>query len=388
MYQSSDAKKKPDTKGVVMQPLLNIEPKHYIVPILHLLIGLVNKAWTSMGHFLDEFVENISLDEAKIKDEKIEIENVIAYLNDEIDIYTVTKIIALEEAGETDMNNSEAKELYKDSLSILKTLSGQKKKESKKLKTVKLKLELEQQKRAGNVNGIDNLLLGFLEERNIKKQHFHGGSMNGVCCRRLLDNVDVIFENIQSMVKDKIAKKDENNKQNIELLFGVIDTFKDLFECMDIVFSKLRILDPSEVEIKEIGKAIKVLEGLWKKLDLNITPKMHILTCHTLDQVIMFGGIADKVEDFVEKAHQIGKKLDHLVSRMSSQSFRQQELVKIRRQWLTSDPLVSNQLSTIQKQRKRNINYSPEKKPTRSEMHKRIKTEKRKDVMVKILNEE
>ena len=301
----------------------------------------------------------------------------------------MTKIIALEEeAGETDMNNSEAKELYKDSLSILKTLSGQKKKESKKLKTVKLKLELEQQKRAGNVNGIDNLLLGFLEERNIKKQHFHGGSMNGVCCRRLLDNVDVIFENIQSMVKDKIAKNDENNKQNIELLFGVIDTFKDLFECMDIVFSKLRILDPSEVEIKEIGKAIKVLEGLWKKLDLNITPKMHILTCHTLDQVIMFGGIADKVEDFVEKAHQIGKKLDHLVSRMSSQSFRQQELVKIRRQWLTSDPLVSNQLSTIQKQRKRNINYSPEKKPTRSEMHKRIKTEKRKGVMVKILNKE
>ena len=123
----------------------------------------------------------------------------------------------------------------------------------------------------------------------------------------------------------------------------------------------MRILDPSEVEIKEIGKAIKVLEGLWKKLDLNITPKMHILTCHTLDQVIMFGGIADKVEDFVEKAHQMGKKLDHLVSRMSSQSFRQQELVKIRRQWLTSDPLVSNQLSKIQKQRKRNINYSPEK---------------------------
>ena len=93
-----------------------------------------------------------------------------------------------------------------------------------------MKLELEQQKRAGNVNGIDNLLLGFVEERKIKKQHFHGGSMNGVCCRRLLDNVDVIFENIQSMVKDKIAKNDENNEHKIPLLFGVIDTFKELFE--------------------------------------------------------------------------------------------------------------------------------------------------------------
>ena len=41
------------------------------------------------------------------------------------------------------------------------------------------------------------------------------------------------------------------------------------------------------------------------ELDLNITPNMHILTRHTLDQLIMFGGIVDKVEDFVEKAHHI-----------------------------------------------------------------------------------
>ena len=69
-----------------------------------------------------------------------------------------------------------------------------------------------------------------------------------------------------------------------------------------------------------------------------------ILFLHAMDQVYKFGGIADMVEDFVEKAHQEGKKLDHLVARMSSQSFRQQELVKIHRQWLKSDPDILSQI--------------------------------------------
>ena len=77
--------------------------------------------------------------------------------------------------------------------------------------------------------------------------------------------------------------------------------------------------------------AIQGLEKLWRELYLTITPKMHILTNHTIDQVIQFGGIVDKVEDFVEKFHQTGKRLDHLVAQMNSQCFRQKELVKIRR---------------------------------------------------------
>ena len=62
--------------------------------------------------------------------------------------------------------------------------------------------------------------------------------------------------------------------------------FKSLFECMDLVFSKLRILDPSDDEINYIEEVINALEDLWLQLNLKITPKMHILTCITLDQRI------------------------------------------------------------------------------------------------------
>ena len=105
-------------------------------------------------------------------------------------------------------------------------------------------------------------------------------------------------------------------------------------------------------EIEKTKKAIRVLKHLWEDLELLKGPKLHILFDHTIEQVELFGGIADLVKDFVEKYHQIGKKLDYLVARMSVQSFRQQEMVKIRRQWLATNPLVHNQIYKVTESRK------------------------------------
>ena len=55
----------------------------------------------------------------------------------------------------------------------------------------------------------------------------------------------------------------------------------------------------------------------------------------------------------MEKYHQVGKRLDYLVARMSTQSFRKQELVKIRRQWLSTNPLVHNRIDSVQQHLKR-----------------------------------
>ena len=92
MYANNTKKPKSqklDTKGVVMPPQLNIEPCDYIVPILHLMIGLVNKAWISLIHFFDEFVENISDYEATLKDEMLLLNIEIEEIKEESDIFTV-----------------------------------------------------------------------------------------------------------------------------------------------------------------------------------------------------------------------------------------------------------------------------------------------------------
>lgn len=52
LHQQSISKPsfKPATKGVIMPPLLDFEPSDYMTPLLHLLIGIVNKGRSSMGH--------------------------------------------------------------------------------------------------------------------------------------------------------------------------------------------------------------------------------------------------------------------------------------------------------------------------------------------------
>ena len=158
------------------------------------------------------------------------------------------------------------------------------------------------------------------------------------------------------------------------LLTNTINLFQFLFETMDNVFSGLCIISPVENEINDLQNAIKMLESVWRELDLNITPKAHILFVHAVEQVRRFGGIADLVEDFIEKAHQTGKQLDHLAARMCSQGFRQQELVKIRRQWLQSDPLVSRQVSKIRETQRRKFKNIPSGRNTKCNRIKKIKS--------------
>ena len=123
----------------------------------------------------------------------------------------------------------------------------------------------------------------------------------------------------------------------------VLQRFNEIFETMNTVFFFLRILSPTPIEIENIRKAISVLETLWNEMELKYSPKAYILLFRTLDQIDRFGGIADLVEDFIEKFHQT----DHLVVQMSSQCFRQQELCKIRRQCLSNNPFVQTQIATV-----------------------------------------
>ena len=75
-------------------------------------------------------------------------------------------------------------------------------------------LVAEREKRSDNENGIAHLLFTILETCNIKKQHFHGSSMNGVSCHHLLDNLDIIFPEIEKVVLERLncAKTSKTEK--------------------------------------------------------------------------------------------------------------------------------------------------------------------------------
>ena len=375
---NSKKPKQLDTKGVVMKPLFDIEPCFYIVPLLHLLIGVVNKLWSSLLLFLEEFVEKITIRESDLKESIKDSDRRINAVDEEMEVLTVNKQMACEEYAIT--NSIDAKNIINCTRDSIKKQKELKAKLNQALRKYKKDLVSERLKRKGDIRGMEHLLHEILEQSNIKKQHIHGGSMNRVCCRRLLDNTDEIFDKIRNVISDKINNQNKSS-QVIHKITLMIQKFQDLFELVDLVFYRLRILDPTPEEMKETKKAIGILSILWKEIELKKGPKLHILFDHAMVQVMLFKGIADLVEDFVEKFHQVGKQLDHLVARMSAKSFRQQEMVKIRRQWLTSNPLVCNHIDSVNMQRKRNINDLPNIQRTKKlsaikQERKRVKREK------------
>ena len=167
-----------DSKGVIMNPQILVEPAMYIVPILHLLIGIVNKIWLSMCYFLDKFVELVTSTEADLKEKCQLYEQVINDIKDEIDIHTVNKNYACAEAN----TDPDAKKLYQESCENLKSLEADQKILAKNLKEIKGMLEIEKKIHINNKNGIYNHLYAILEGSKISRQTFHGGSMNGVSC--------------------------------------------------------------------------------------------------------------------------------------------------------------------------------------------------------------
>ena len=68
---------------------------------------------------------------------------------------------------------------------------------------------------------------------------------------------------------ERLHKRSYVNTKKVNILTLVLDDFMPVFEVMDVVFSKLRILDPTPEEIESTEKGIHVLEKLWEKLDLN-----------------------------------------------------------------------------------------------------------------------
>ena len=106
--------------------------------------------------------------------------------------------------------------------------------------------------------------------------------MNGICSRHLLDNAESIFEEIQRLTLEQLKMKKDNNDKDVEILTTPLDGIISLFEIIDLVFSTLRILDLSPVEIEVAEKGILKLEEMWRKLDSSITSKCHMLFKHTI----------------------------------------------------------------------------------------------------------
>ena len=400
--------KKPDTKGVKSMPQWRIEPRRLIVPLLHLEIGLLNKAWTCLNNYLDLNVENISEKEMKLRQDLNEKNDSITDVEETIQLTMVQKqavhdhlsslrtqlaqakkdlksknkpadapltkeqkSIHLERQRLLESSINDAKKLKQDLQE--KLIENKENKTKLRAKAMKLKKEVDaiMKMRLGDEDGLDTKIEGILNTTaKIYPQAFHRGEMNGVCCLRFLNNIEEIMAKVSEVSHERLKTTRQNNKENkmactSDELTQIVADYTNLFRVMDLSFSLLRIPAPTKDEIEEARKAVFVLEHLWNKMEINITPKAHVMFTHAVEQFEMFGGIADKVEDFIEKAHQLGKKLEYLTSRLPTNCYRRRQLIHINRMWLQQNPEVQEQTKQVRTLSKRKLKVIHPKPPSK-----------------------
>ncbi len=139
-------------------------------------------------------------------------------------------------------------------------------------------------------------------------------STNSDCVDCLSDLMGLEYNSmyLPFMQECQLLELPENGRCNDAEVTLITEGYAVILHIFDAIFSYARLPSCTVTEELVADLRIFVQEGLrlWRGLDLSITPKVHAIEDHLCDQMLLFKGIGDLGEDFVEQSHQDGIK-DH-----------------------------------------------------------------------------
>ena len=282
-----------ERRGVKMAPLCpSIEPGRCTIPLLHCMMGMVNKCWDMLMTFIDNNVEVLPEDEQLLRNQMDRQKLRCKALEDQIQ--QKTKDISLN-FGRRIGANKQLREMQKKNknlhpsllqvglfgISILQVrddlnnqleidraekarLEGMKRDERLELSKTRKDVKTAKTERLKKDGGISSKAEQILfEEANVNKAAYHGGQFEGGSCIRILDNNSKIMEELKSVCDLHLQipreHRDSCSQEELDAQFKMIS---NLFLALDAAFSLLRLVKPTDDEIKETKKAVSVLQNL------------------------------------------------------------------------------------------------------------------------------
>jgi hypothetical protein len=171
----------------------------------------------------------------------------------------------------------------------------------------------------------------------------------------------IIMDDIASVCHEFIEIRRMSNISlpcpTIEFMDDIIDKHRRLFQAQDAVYSHLRIINPTNQEMRQTRENIDLMKVLWREMELSETLKAHLIFFHAANDQLKYGGLGDKIEDPLERRHQEQMRLDRILSKMSC-SFHRKMLTQYKYEWRNSNPLVVDRIEEVKTQtsRKRKTN--------------------------------
>ena len=144
----------------------------------------------------------------------------------------------------------------------------------------------------------DEILLAF----NIQRQKYHGGELSSGNCRILMRNAAAIMSSVSELLNELPPEQQRGSAEDIEQF---CETLTRLLQHLDALTS---IVYKTEDEITEEDKTkfdnhCMKLDRLWKRCDLGLPVKLHVLVQHMRDYL----GNGRHTEEFMEQHHQVAR---------------------------------------------------------------------------------
>ena len=294
--------KQSNKVGVKEAALLNVPAHRYICPLLHLLLGIVND-------ILSKGIVPLALRLDGCSDRELQVRAMLQEI----------------ESGE-------------------RTGGG---------KTLKSELKKLIKKRTNLNVGTDTAIRDELTKSGLFFERYHGGTLTGNYCKKLCEEAEEMMKKCENIclgkIKDMQTVEGTNNLpehvpsvEECQTLFG---NLAKLLSMVDVVFADLNLLAPTTNEIDRVRKNLLAMEKLWNIVGLPWTPKVHLLFRHCVDDMERYGGLGDKVEQSIEKRHQLQVRMTLRLRTMRNVNDR---LVKqYEYEWRASHPRVKQIITDV-----------------------------------------
>mmetsp|Transcript_22814 Transcript_22814/g.32611 ORF Transcript_22814/g.32611 Transcript_22814/m.32611 type:complete len:415 (+) Transcript_22814:104-1348(+) len=151
-------------------------------------------------------------------------------------------------------------------------------------------------------DGMESEMIKVLILFDITIQAYHGGSLHGKDVQKLMSNAHEIFESFAEILTENMKEGCEYKKEEIE---QVCKNYATLCILWDGAFSYASKINPTEEDVNMFERFVTAAVHVHIAMGLNVTPKVHMMWAHVLDQMKSFdGGLGNKREDWGEKQHQ------------------------------------------------------------------------------------
>jgi hypothetical protein len=334
-------KMKPkERKGIKDTRLLDIDNSLYVIPVLHIKLGIVNRAFiksdgNSYLSWSEKRVENIPEQERvaynlyRDSDDKLldmnETKLLFYLMNGEemlekkellkrVTRQLTNRQLSMEDRNSLQRDKEQYKQEYgdlakkdKEIATSLKTLRAER-------KTFKSAYETEKKKRTYHCNMIQNQKELLMKEIGVDRGAAHGGDLQGRGCTALVQNATMFFSECEKI--DLQASKDGTSAATEDEIKFVNKKYKQLAILTDAVLHYI-YMDLDDVETYEGNFAhdynayLVAFVWLWNYVRLSmLAPKFHALKDHSEAQFVLWQAIGSFNEEFGEADHSLGN-LEH-----------------------------------------------------------------------------